>query len=203
MTPRRSEDRLSPAQADRFKALTWPHVDALLRTARYLARNQPDAEDLVQETMLKAMRSIETFQQGTDAKAWLMAILRNTHIDRLRAQKRRGPAVSVEAAAIEPAAPDDAAPFEAEPAWDGVNPDALLSRIDDAALAEALTRLPDEMRWTLLLVDVEQLDHRAAAEVLGVAEGTIKSRASRGRAMLREQLMDLAKLRGWVGEPGS
>lgn len=169
---------------ERFERLAWPELAVVLRTAKFLTRRDDQAEDLAQETMLKAMRAMDRFIDGSDMKAWLMTILRRTHIDRLRAAQRRGTE-----AALPPDVEDNSAPVSGT--YDDYfrgEPEQLMNRLDEATMIEAMRRLPDEIRWTLLLVDVERMDHAEAATVLGVPVGTIKSRAHRGRAMLRDQL---------------
>lgn len=190
---------LTHAQAERFKRLVWPLMADVLRAAQVLTRSGSDADDLAQETMIKAMRAIDTYEDGTNTKAWLLTILRNAHIDRLRGERARPTAVSLEAAAYDP--PDHAAHAHHEPgAFDEQWPDphVLMNRFDDEAVIEALHELPEDIRWTLLLVDVEQLDHQEAAKLLNVAVGTVKSRTHRGRTMLRDRLYQLAVQRGWV-----
>jgi RNA polymerase sigma-70 factor (ECF subfamily) len=176
----------------RFDALVWPHAAAVLRTARFLCHDPAEADDVAQETLLKAFRALDTFQPGTDVKAWLMTILRNTRIDRLRSRAAHARDVSLDAMPFEPAS-DEGGPARVDehPAWD--DPQALLQRFSDRHMIQALRRLPEEIRWTLLLVDVEGIDHAEAAAILGVPVGTVKSRAHRGRRMLREALLPMAK----------
>jgi RNA polymerase sigma-70 factor (ECF subfamily) len=186
--------RLSPEQRERFRRVAWPWLPMVLRTAQYLCGSESEAEDLAQETMLKAARGIDQFREGTDAKAWLLTILRRVHIDAVRAKRVRPREVAMEPEAVE-ALPDERAPgIDAD--WS--NPRELLERFEDQAVIEALKSLPEEIRWTLMLADVEQLDQARVAEVLGVPVGTVKSRVHRGRGMLRERLMVVARERGWV-----
>jgi RNA polymerase sigma-70 factor (ECF subfamily) len=179
----------------RFDALVWPHAAAVLRTARFLIHDPAEAEDVAQETMVKAFRALDTFADGTDVRAWLMTILRNTRIDHLRARASHAGDVSLDRLPFEPAGADDPGSdgngAHDHPAWDDAQ--ALLQQFGDRDVIAALRRLPEEIRWTLLLVDVEGLDHADAAKVLGVPVGTVKSRAHRGRTMLREALLPLAK----------
>ena len=172
----------------RFYAEVWPHAAAVLRTAQFLCGNDAEAEDLAQEVMLKAFGHLDQYRAGSDMKAWLMAILRNTRIDRLRATAARQRDVSLEQLDLDPLAPVEAQDAEV---WS--EPEAILQAFSDRDLSKALRQLPDEIRWTLLLVDVEGMDHADAARVLGVPVGTIKSRAHRGRTMLREALTPLAR----------
>ena len=178
----------------RFQAQAWPLLPSLLRVAQLLTRDAHEAEDLVQEAMLRAYRHLGTFRDGTNMKAWLMTILRRTHIDLHRKASRQIEAASLDAIGHDPASSADVE----DEAWR--EPDDLLARFDDETIENALRALPDAMRWTLLLVDVEQMSVTEAAEVLDVAAGTVKSRASRARAQLREALLPVARQRGWVGD---
>jgi RNA polymerase sigma-70 factor (ECF subfamily) len=176
----------------RFYDALWPHAALVLRVATILTGNATEADDLAQETLLKAFRSIDRFAIGTDAKAWLLAILRNTRIDRLRANAASAANVSLDLLAGDPAAE----PVVAEDEWN--EPQEILQSFEDAEVISALQSLPEEIRWTLLLVDVEGLDHAEAAGILDVPLGTIKSRSHRGRAMLRAALLPLARERRLV-----
>jgi RNA polymerase sigma-70 factor (ECF subfamily) len=190
-------DRLTATQAEKARRIVWPLLPVLLRTARYLTGSDQQAEDLAQETVLKAMGSIDRFQENTNAKAWLLTILRRIHIDSVRATSRRVKAVSMDGDDCpELAAPADPAGGVHDQQW--TEPEAILEGFEDAEVIRALKGLPRDVRWTLLLVDVEGLDHQDAAEVLEVPEGTIKSRAFRGRGMLRDRLFELALDRGLV-----
>lgn len=175
----------------RFYALVWPHSPTVLRAARYLVRDAAEADDIAQETMIKAFKAIGSFQDGTDMRAWLMTILRNRRIDHIRAAASSAGDVSFEQLGIEPADCSEDTGCDDNPAWD--NPDELLEDFSDRCIIEALHKLPEEIRWTLLLVEVEQMDHEDAAKVLGIPVGTVKSRAFRGRGMLREALLPVAK----------
>jgi len=179
----------------RFYDLLWPHVQAVLRVARILCGggDTAEAEDLAQDTMLKAYKAIEQFRPGTDAKAWLLTILRRTRIDRLRSPATAPPReLSLNALDVDPIeAPTREEGTDREALWE--RPDAALAAFGDQQIIDALQELPEEIRLTLLLVDVEGLDHRDAAAVLDVPVGTIKSRAHRGRAMLRGALLPVAR----------
>lgn len=184
---------VSDADREVFQRCIWPHAAAALRTARLLFRDPAAAEDLAQETMLKAVRFIGRFQEGTDGKAWLLTILRRTRVDMLR-KARREHCFHLDDLAAEP---------EARAQGKAVNGDrtaqGLLDDFADREVIEALQSLPEEICWTLLLTDVEGLGHGVAAEVLGVPVGTVKSRAHRGRAMLRAVLLPVALDRRLIG----
>lgn len=176
----------------RFRAEAWPLLPSLLRVARLLCRDEHAAEDLVQETMMRAYRHIETFKPETNMKAWLMTILRRVNIDLHRREQRRVAAGSLDTYGGDVAA--EAALHDEQ--WS--HPSDLLNRFDDDAIESALRSLPESMQWTLLLVDVEQMTVTEAAAVLDTAEGTVKSRTSRARAQLRDLLLPEAVRRGWV-----
>lgn len=173
----------------RFYAEVWPHAAVVLRTALFLTRDPTEADDLAQETMLKAFRSLGRFRAGTDAKAWLMTILRHARIDRLRATASDKESVSLDQLVSEPPAPP------LDPSADGPwrEPEAVFQEFSDRHVIRALQSLPEEIRWTLLLADVEGMDHADAAAVLDVPLGTVKSRSHRGRAMLRDALEPVAR----------
>jgi RNA polymerase sigma-70 factor (ECF subfamily) len=173
----------------RFYAELWPHAPVLLRTAQFLTHDAAEAEDLVQEALVKAFRRIEQFRPGTDARAWLMAILRNTRIDRLRAAAGND-TISLDQMPVDLPAAEAGAEAD-ESAWR--EPERMMQGFSDRQVIAAMQKLPEEIRWTLLLVDVEGLEQADAAAVLNVPVGTVKSRAHRGRAMLREALVPLAR----------
>ena len=177
----------------RFCDVLWPQLSVVLRTAQILCGGDlSEAEDLAQETMIKAFRAMDRFEPSTDARKWLLTILRNARVDRLRSTAGSKHLVSLDALPQEPEDRRPATETE-EPLY--TNPQEVLEAFSDRQVIAALQRLPEEIRWTLLLVDVEGLDHRVAADVLEIPVGTIKSRASRGRAMLRDVLLPVARER--------
>jgi RNA polymerase sigma-70 factor (ECF subfamily) len=176
-----------------FYDLIWPRRADVLRVALFLCRDAVEAEDLAQETLLKAFRGVQAIEtRGAEVKAWLLAILRNTWLDRLRSRAAH-PQVSLDDALGEREEPAAEAQEHASHPQD---PQELLNAFADREIIAALKALPDEIRWTLLLVDVEGMGQQEAAGLLGVPAGTIKSRAHRGRAMLREKLLPVARDRG-------
>jgi len=171
----------------RFYRLVWPLMPVVLRTARFMltGAQAAEAEDLAQETMMKAYKFIDKFAEGTDVKGWVMRILRNTRIDRLRAAGGKAmQELNLDTVAeVLPARPE-----AADVAIETLTAQDIMENFSDQTLIDALGQLPEDIRFTLLLVDVEQLDQAQAAEILGIPVGTVKSRAHRGRAMLRAQL---------------
>ena len=164
--------------ATKFHRVLLPHLATVLRVAQVLTKNAADAEDLTQETMLKAYRGIDGFAEGTDAKAWLLTILRRVRIDRVRSAAPSAGTASLDAMDLDPAEPDRPEASDYDAVWE--NPERVLDGFSDRQVIDALRTLPEDIRMTLLLVDVEGLGHPEAGAILGVPVGTIKSRAHRG-----------------------
>ncbi|MEO6443609.1 MAG: sigma-70 family RNA polymerase sigma factor [Gemmatimonadaceae bacterium] len=168
-----------------------PYMDDVYRFALSLSRNPTDAEDLVQETFLRAFRSWHTFQPGSDARRWLFTICRNAF---LRSREKLRHEVEVDAGDTETLA---AVRMHAEMLRDGT--DYLLSRIDLApALRTALDELHEPFRSAVVIVDVEDQSYEAASEILGVPIGTVRSRLFRGRRQLQETLRAYARDAGFA-----
>jgi len=161
-----------------FTQLALSHIDSLYGTALRLTRRPADAEDLVQDTYLKAFRSADQFERGTNLKAWLFTILHNTFRNMIR-QDGRSP-VDVDSDAVERASSDGAS----DP-----SPEQILTRQTlDADLQAALDGLPEAFRQAVWLRDVEELSYAEMAQVLDVPIGTVMSRISRGRRALSQGL---------------
>lgn len=163
-----------------FDAEALSFVDSLYGTAMRLTRNPADAEDLVQNTYVKAFRFSDRFQPGTNLKAWLFTILHNTFRNNIR-QAGRDP-VEVNSETVDQIA--------ADPGQDR-SPEQILMRATlDADLQAALDALPAAFRQAVWLRDVEEFSYREIAEILSVPQGTVMSRISRGRQALFGQLAD-------------
>jgi RNA polymerase sigma-70 factor (ECF subfamily) len=170
--------RATPGDDDTFAAEALSHIDSLYGTAMRLARRAADAEDLVQDTYLKAFRSSAQFERGTNMKAWLFTILHNTFRN-MRRHDGRNP-IDVDSEAVEQAAGDSTQEF---------SPEQLLTRASlDQDLQAALDALPETFRQAVWLRDVEELTYAEIARVLDVPIGTVMSRISRGRRSLFERL---------------
>jgi RNA polymerase sigma-70 factor (ECF subfamily) len=164
-----------------FQRDALQHLNALYNFAMYLTRNPPEAEDLVQETYLRAYRGFGGFEQGTNLKAWLYRILTNTFINSYRARER-------EAAVAEDGVPDwDTPMFHDTPLDEGR---AMEAHTD---LERALRRLPEEFRTVLLLAEVEGMPLEEVARVMACPVGTVKSRIFRAKERLRGLLKDYEK----------
>ncbi len=175
--------RRQPADADAFGAEVLRYLESLYATALRLTRNRTDAEDLVQDTLVKALRFQDRFEPGTNLRAWLSTILHNTWRNRLRDAGREAAAVEVDSTRLE----------EAEASADnlrrGETPEQLLLRNTlDADLKAALDELPEIYRHAVWLRDVEEFSYAEIARMLDVPIGTVMSRISRGRRMLFDQL---------------
>ena len=169
-----------------------PHLDAVYRAAFAITGRKEMAEDLTQATFLKALKNFGKFQAGSNCRAWLLTILRNTWYDQLRHKKVAGPTASIDEMEIAEK------PHQQETTWS--NAKDLIDNFSDEQIIAAMCELSDEQRLTLYLTDVEQLSHKEVAEVTGVAEGTVKSRASRARAQLKIKLDAYAKQMGLTGD---
>ncbi|HYL57241.1 MAG TPA: sigma-70 family RNA polymerase sigma factor [Candidatus Acidoferrales bacterium] len=177
----------------RFEEEAIPHLDALYTMAVRLARNADDANDLLQETVLRAYRFFHQFETGTNCRAWMLTILFNNFRNGYRKSAREQPAAS--AAAFERTLESES--MRVEPGQS--NPEDILSgRGMEGEVESALDKLPEEFREAIMLVDVEELSYQEVAGVLDIPIGTVKSRVSRGRAILREALARFAKERGII-----
>jgi RNA polymerase sigma-70 factor (ECF subfamily) len=165
---------------DAFARYVLAEVEVLLRVARTLTVRPADAEDLVQDTLLRAYQGIATFD-GAHPRAWLLTILRNTHINRNR--RRRPELLDDQDAAFDRLA-------ATEPTTGGETPEGLVvGATFDAVVSDALNALPERFRRAVTLVDIEGLSYAEAAEVLGVPVGTVMSQLHRARARMRHRLV--------------
>src|SRR5271170_2896162 len=177
----------------RFEDEALPHLDALYSMAIRLARNPDDANDLLQETVLRAYRFFHQFEAGTNCRAWMLTILFNNFRNGYRKSSREQPS----ATADEFERKVESESLRTNPA--GSNPEALVSAQGmEGEVESALKGLPGEFREAILLVDVEELSYQEVSGVLNVPIGTVKSRVSRGRAMLRDALAGFARERGII-----
>ena len=170
------------------------HMDSLYAGAMRMTRNPADAEDLVQETYLRAFRGFEGFEEGTNLKAWLYRILTNTFINRYRQQKRRPEESDI----------DDVEDFYLYRRLGGFEEarisksaeDTMLELFTDDEVKEALESLPETFRMAVLLADVEGFAYKEIAEILDIPIGTVMSRLHRGRKGLQKRLWEFATKEG-------
>ncbi|MDH3296935.1 MAG: sigma-70 family RNA polymerase sigma factor [Gemmatimonadota bacterium] len=173
-----------------FESEALPHLDALFGLAlRLTGGDEPRAEDLVQDTILKAYRSWDRFETGTNCRAWLMTILRNTFINEFRRLKSRPAAVEFEEIAERP--PSDAM-YEADPEG------RIFERIIDTEVIAAIEELPDDFRIPIVLSDLEGLAYQEIADLLDIPVGTVKSRLFRARKRLQGRLYEYAVEMGFL-----
>jgi RNA polymerase sigma-70 factor, ECF subfamily len=179
-----------PSAAGRsFDEEALPHLDALYRVALRLTGDGSQAEDLVQDTMLKAYRSWRQYRPGTNAKGWLLTILRNTFINDYRRRKHEPVAMDLET--VEPHALDRSI--------EEVDPEgSFFAQIVDAKVLEAIDALPHEFREVLVLSDVEGMRYAEIAETLQIPVGTVKSRLFRARKLLQTELYAHAVEMGYI-----
>jgi RNA polymerase sigma-70 factor (ECF subfamily) len=171
----------------RFEALVLPHLDAAYRFARWLCRSPSDADDVVQEAILRAYRGFDALR-GPDVKAWLLTIVRNCHFTALKQQQRRAFVPLPE----EHDAQDGHAMIATAP-----DPESTAIRRDEGrALERLMSTLPEEHREVLLLREIEEMDYREIAAVVSIPIGTVMSRLARARAALKARWLQEA-----AGEP--
>ncbi len=165
------------AQKAAFERYVVPEIEVLYRVARSITRNPTDAEDLVQDTMLRAYRAIERFD-GRHPRAWLLTIMRNAQINRVR---RKRPELLRD--------PDAAMERLADEHGEDLGPEALVVETEyDAAVERAIDSLPVKFLSVIELVDIQGLSYQEASDALGVPAGTIMSRLHRARTRLRRHL---------------
>jgi RNA polymerase sigma-70 factor (ECF subfamily) len=179
------------AERDDFAAQAMQYAPQLYSAALRMTRNAADAEDLVQETYLRAYRSFATFTDGTNLRAWLFRILTNTFINSYRAKQRRPQETDladVEDLYLYRRIGGVGAALSAE--------DTLFDLFTDGEVKAALENLPEAFRLPVLLADVEQFSYKEIAEMLDIPIGTVMSRLHRGRKAMQKALIDYATERG-------
>jgi RNA polymerase sigma-70 factor, ECF subfamily len=179
-----------------FAEQAMPFMDGLYSAALRMTRNPSDAEDLVQETYLKAYRAFHTFQQGTNLKAWLYRILTNTYINQYRAKKRRPDETDLEEV-------EDLYLYRRLGGLEGATAgrsaeDELLEHLTSEEVKEAIESLPEQFRMAVLLADVEGFAYKEIAEILDIPIGTVMSRLHRGRKAMQKQLYEYGQRHGLV-----
>ncbi len=172
-----------------FEREALVHLDALYRVALRLTGNASDADDLVQETMLKAYRAWDQYEKGTNAKGWLLTILRHAFINEYRRRTRHPETVDV----------DTIEPFAVFGEIQEDDPQgAFFDRIVDDEVLRAIDALPEAFRETLVLSDVEGMSYQEIGKILEIPVGTVKSRLFRARQMLQGKLYDYAVNMGYI-----
>jgi RNA polymerase sigma-70 factor (ECF subfamily) len=195
----KSAEAFNQEQAWDFEKAAMPYVDSLYNTAYRMTRNSEDAEDLVQETYLKAYKYYDKFEEGTNFKAWLFKIMKNTFINNYRKKKLTPHKIDfseIEESyerVIQKNAPDLIKDPESE----------IFQDMMDADVKRALDSLPHDYKMVVLLADIEGFSYKEIAEILDCPVGTVMSRLYRGRKMLERTLLEYARKYGYIrhGEP--
>jgi RNA polymerase sigma-70 factor (ECF subfamily) len=188
------------ADQAQFADQAMEYMGSLYSAALRMTRNASDAEDLVQETYLKAYRAFGSFQEGTNLKAWLYRILTNTFINSYRARRRRPEQTELDEV-------EDLYLYRRLGGLEAVSAgrsaeEEVLEHFTESEVKTAVEELPEQFRMAVLLADVEGFSYKEIAEILGVPIGTVMSRLHRGRKALQKALHDFGTARGLVGTAG-
>ena len=186
------------AERDTFADQAMQYTPQLFSTAVRMTRNRSDAEDLVQETYLKAWRAFDRFEQGTNLRAWLFRIMTNTYINKYNAAQRRPTETEL----------DDVEELYLyrrlgtidQSRMSASAEDQMMELFTDDEVKNAIEELPEAFRLPLLLADVDGFSYKEIAEMLDVPIGTVMSRLHRGRKAMQKRLYDYARDRGLVDE---
>ena len=185
-------DELELNRQQKFENETVPHQDALYNYALKIARNADDAQDLLQETYYKAYKNYHQFENGTNSKAWMFMILKNTFINNYRKTKREHAKIDYD---------------EIEDIYENIKSDQaednnldldFYNNLLDDELSEALSKIPAKMREVFLLCDLEGYSYEEIAEIVNIPIGTVRSRLHRARKLLQDELFGYAKVNGYL-----
>ena len=188
------QSQVSEPRSWDFQSVAVPYVDALYNTALRMARNPEDAEDLVQETYFKAYKYYDKFTEGTNLKAWLFRILKNTFINSYRKKQQIPPQNAFDE--IEDS-------FESQLSSEArgrlPNPEeAALHNVLDEDVQAALVELPEDYRMVVMLADLEDFSYQEISEILEIPVGTVMSRLYRARRRLEAEMLHYAKDHGYI-----
>lgn len=186
-----------PQKSEKQKAFereALPHANLLYNFALRMTNNAADADDLVQETYLKAYRFWDKYEQGTNIRAWLFRILKNSYINRYRKEAKEPDTVDY----------DDVKNFYASIRDESADPndlqEAIFGNLLDDDVAKAIAELPEDFRTVVILSDIEGLTYEEIAAFVDCPLGTVRSRLHRGRKLLHAKLLKYAKSRGYVAQ---
>ncbi|MCX8107129.1 MAG: sigma-70 family RNA polymerase sigma factor [Ignavibacterium album] len=179
-----------------FEREAIPHMDALYNYAIKMTGDSDDADDLVQETYLKAFRFFDKFEKGTNCKAWLFRIMKNTYINKYRKETKEPDKIDYE---------------EVENYYENIKPSStdtahlekdIYDNLLDDELSEAINSLPEDFKTVILLCDIEGFSYEEIADFIDVPVGTVRSRLHRARKMLFTKLHKYASKRGYINKDG-
>ena len=182
----------APKKQREFEREALPHMDLLYNFARRMTNSSSDADDLVQETYLKAFRFWDKYEKGTNIRAWLFRILKNSYINRYRKETKEPETVDY----------DQVKNFYNTVRHEATDPndlqESVFGNLLDDDVAGAVASLPEDFRTVVILCDIEGLTYEEIAEFVDCPLGTVRSRLHRGRKLLRSMLFQYAKKRGYV-----
>ncbi|MSQ82506.1 MAG: sigma-70 family RNA polymerase sigma factor [Myxococcales bacterium] len=184
-------------QRNAFEREALPHLESLHSYALHLCRDSADADDLVQETYIKALQNFSSYQQGTNCRAWLFRILTNTYFNLRRTRRRHNP-IDIDAT---PDLQMQAAEASDQNGMYRPLDTQLLDGVVSKHVQDAIDNLPPEFRSVLLLADLQDFSYKEIAEVLDCPVGTVMSRLYRARKAMQKQLLDHAMREGIVVKP--
>lgn len=193
------QKKMNSPDRDAFHEEAIPHLDALYGTALRMTKSESDAEDLIQETMLKAFRYFDKYERGTNCKAWLFKIMTNTFINRYRKkQKRKEFLVDDDYRPLqERAEAPEHTPFHEN----FESEEHLYFKMFGDEVKRALEEIPVDFRMVVLLADLQDFAYKEIAEIMDCPIGTVMSRLYRGRRMLQAQLAEYAQAQGYIEAP--
>ena len=180
------------SKEERFEEIALVHMNSIYRSALYMTKNETDAHDLVQDTYLRAFRFFDSFEEGTNCRAWLLKILRNTFINSIRRGKRQLRVVSL----------TEMSEYGIELSSDFTPEDGVFGDLFNDEIVTAMNKIPAEYRSAILLADVERLPYKEVADIMDCPIGTVMSRLHRGRKLLRENLQNYAVQYGYAESRG-
>ncbi|MFO0646742.1 MAG: sigma-70 family RNA polymerase sigma factor [Polyangiales bacterium] len=173
-----------PQRRRRFEAEVLPHLDAMYRTAMRLTRNPSDADDLVQDSVIKAYRFFDSYETGTNVRAWLLKILTNLFFSKHRRTSLEGSVAAM--GATDPVSDGWMSAASVNPSRE---PERMVEKpLIEAAVARALEDIPEDFRTVMVLVDVEGMTYREVADAMGCPIGTVMSRLHRARKAVAQKL---------------
>ena len=170
-----------------FAALALQHMDSLYNAALRMTRNESEAQDIIQDTYLRAYRFFDKFERGTNFRAWLFKILKNIYINKYRRESKKPQMINVSNVKVSDALRSTVTPE-----------DEIFDKILDDDIVNAMDTLSEEFRLAIILSDLEGFSYKEIAEIINRPIGTVMSRLHRGRKLLRNKLYEYARKRGYV-----